>query len=211
MRKNPDTPLHNKESHTTSKGYERAGAILDVARVLLANDGYAALSMRSVAQQLGVSLSNVQHYYPSRDALIEALLVQTFDRYQAGIDERVARMGKDARLDLFKAVIDYFLDDLRDPIASGLFFEISALANRHPQASQLLDTMLTRARKTFRNLIKDIAPHMTLQQCEVRGALIVSQIVGTMLFISNTRPRHKELAGLLEEATAAIMRIAFAA
>src|SRR5471032_510626 len=124
MNKIADTPLHNKESNTTSKGYERAGAILDAARVLLATDGYAALSMRSVALQLGVSLSNVQHYYPSRDALIEALLEQAFARYQAAIDERVAQLGKGARLDLFKAIIDYFLDDLRDPISSGLFFEI---------------------------------------------------------------------------------------
>jgi len=211
MNKIADTPLHNKESNTTSKGYERAGAILDAARVLLATDGYAALSMRSVALQLGVSLSNVQHYYPSRDALIEALLEQAFARYQAAIDERVAQLGKGARLDLFKAIIDYFLDDLRDPISSGLFFEISALANRHPYAAQMFDKMLTRARRTLRNLIKDIAPHMTPHQCEMRGALIVSQMIGTMLFISDNRPRHAELAGLLQEANAAIMRIAFAA
>ncbi|WP_295997254.1 TetR/AcrR family transcriptional regulator [Rugamonas sp.] len=211
MSKNADTPLRNKESNTTSKGYERAGAILDVARVLLANHGYAALSMRSVALRLGVSLSNVQHYYPSRDALIEALLVQTFDRYQAGIDERVAQLGKGARLELFKAVIDYFLDDLRDPISCGLFFEISALANRHAYAAQIFDKMMTRARKTLRNLIKDIAPHMTPRQCEIRGALIVSQMIGTMLFISDARPRHAELKGLLQEANAAVMRIAFAA
>src|SRR5471032_1472570 len=171
MNKIADTPLHNKESNTTSKGYERAGAILDAARVLLATDGYAALSMRSVALQL----------------------------------------GKGARLDLFKAIIDYFLDDLRDPISSGLFFEISALANRHPYAAQMFDKMLTRARRTLRNLIKDIAPHMTPHQCEMRGALIVSQMIGTMLFISDNRPRHAELAGLLQEANAAIMRIAFAA
>ncbi len=211
MTKNPDTPLRNKESNTTSKGYERAGAILDAARVMLAKEGYAGLAMRSVALQVGVSLSTVQHYYPSRDALIEALLLQTFDRYQGAIDERVAELGMGSRLELFKAVIDYFLDDLSDQIASGLFFEISALANRHAYASQMFDTMLTRARKTLRNLIREIAPHMSARQCEVRGALIVSQMIGTMLFLSDARPQHEELKELKQEATAAIMRIAFAA
>lgn len=210
MTKLRDTPLHNKESHTTSKGYERAAAILDTARVMLGQEGYAALSMRSVAQQVGVSLSTVQHYYPSRDALIEALLGQSFDRYQAAIDERAAHIGDGSRMDMFKSVIDYFLDDLQDQESSGLFFEISALANRHPYASKMFDTMLTRARRTLRNLIRDIAPEMSVHQSEVRGALIVSQLIGTMLFIAESRPRHKELAQLKQEATAAIMRIAFA-
>jgi AcrR family transcriptional regulator len=103
MRKKTDTPLQAKDSNTTTKGYERASAILEAARLLLARDGYAALAMRSVAQQVGVSLSTVQHYYPSRDALIEALLEQTFARYQAGIDERVAAAGSGPRVELFES------------------------------------------------------------------------------------------------------------
>ena len=105
MRKKTDTPLQAKDSNTTTKGYERASAILEAARLLLARDGYAALAMRSVAQQVGVSLSTVQHYYPSRDALIEALLEQTFARYQAGIDERVAAAGSGPRVELFESIL----------------------------------------------------------------------------------------------------------
>jgi AcrR family transcriptional regulator len=150
MRKKSDTPLQAKDSNTTTKGFERASAILEAARLLLAHDGYAALAMRSVAQQVGVSLSTVQHYYPSRDALIEALLEQTFARYQAGIDERVAAAGTGPRVELFESIIDYFLADLRDQVSSGLFFEIAALANRHPVATKLFDTMMTRARRTLR-------------------------------------------------------------
>ncbi|WP_377702756.1 TetR/AcrR family transcriptional regulator [Pseudoduganella sp. UC29_71] len=198
-----------KESHTTSKGQERAGAILAIARELLGTEGYAALSMRSVAQRLGSSLSTVQHYYPSREALLEALLNQTFDGYQAAVDERLLQQGDKSGMAVFQSIIDYFLDDLRDQISSGLFFEIAALANRHPYASDMFDGMLTRARRTTRNLIRDIAPHMTPAQCEIRGALIVSQIIGLMIFLSDTRPKHEELAELQQEATAAIMRIAF--
>ena len=195
MRKKTDTPLQAKDSNTTTKGYERASAILEAARLLLARDGYAALAMRSVAQQVG--------------ALIEALLEQTFARYQAGIDERVAAAGTGPRVELFESIIDYFLADLRDHVSSGLFFEIAALANRHPVATKLFDTMMTRARRTLRNLIHEIDPELSMAQCEIRGTLIVAQMLGTMLFISETRPQHKELADLAHEATVAITRIAF--
>jgi AcrR family transcriptional regulator len=204
-----NTPLRSKESNTTSKGKERASAILTAARAILGTEGDAALSMRSVALRVGMSLSNVQHYYPSRDALLEALLNQAFDSYQAAIDERLAQRGERSGMAVFESIIAYFLDDLRDQISSGLFFEIAALANRHPYAARMFDGMLTRARKTLRNLMRDIAPQMTARQCEVRGALIVSQMVGLMIFLSDTRPKHEELAELQQEATAAIMRIAF--
>ena len=198
-----------KASHTTAKGHERAGAILSVAREILGTEGYGALSMRSVALRVGVSLSTVQHYYPSREALLEALLNQAFDGYQAGIDQRLAQRGDQSGMVVFQSIIDYFLDDLRDQISSGLFFEIAALANRHPYASQMFDTMLTRARRTLRNLMRDIAPQLAQAQCEIRGALIVSQMIGLMIFLSDTRPKHAELAALQQEASAAIMRTAF--
>jgi AcrR family transcriptional regulator len=206
---NSTRPLRGKESNTTTKGYERSAAILDAAYTILATEGYAALSMRSIAQRVGVSLSNVQHYYPSRDALIEALLEQTLTGYQAEMD-RIAAGTESPQL-RFSGVIDYFLETLRGQVQSGLFFEVAALANRHPVATTVFDAMLTRARKNLRRLIRDIAPAMPPAQCEIRAALVVSQLIGSMVFIADSRPRHEELAGLQQETAQAIQRIAFAA
>lgn len=202
--------LRSKESHTTSKGRERADAILEVARATLARDGYAALSMRSVAQQAGVSLSTVQHYYPSRDDLVEALLTHFLDRYQRVIEERMTGAADGDRMALFASIIDLCLEELRDQISSGMFFEIAALAHRHPYAAHMFDAMLTRARRTVRKLIRDIMPALTPAQCDIRGALIVAQMMGLMTFISGQGPVHAELAALQQEGLTAIMRIAFA-
>lgn len=204
---NTTRPLRCKKSNTTTKGYERSAAIMDAAYTILATEGYAALSMRSIAQRVGVSLSNVQHYYPSRDALIEALLEQTFKNYQADID-RIAAGTESPQL-RFAGVIDYFLETLRGQVQSGLFFEVAALANRHHVATQVFDTMLTRARKNVRRLMRDIDPAMTPAQSDIRAALIVSLLVGSMVFIADSRPKHDELLTLQQDTAAAIQRIAF--
>lgn len=209
MKTTSSRPLRGKESNTTTKGYERSAAIMEAAYAMLATEGYAALSMRSIAQRVGVSLSNVQHYYPSRDALIEALLEQTFAKYQADIDRIAA--GAESPLLRFAGVIEYFLQTLRGQVQSGLFFEVAALANRHPVATQVFDSMLTRARKTVRRLIRDIDPAMAPAQCDIRAALIVAQLVGSLVFIADSRPKHEELAALQQETAAAIHRIAFGA
>ena len=78
-----DQTLRNKSSLTTEKGWERVHAILRAARTLLAADGYAGLSMRKVAAEAGMTLSNVQHYYSSKELLLEAVLLSTMDAFQA--------------------------------------------------------------------------------------------------------------------------------
>ena len=64
-----------KASATTEKGRERAHEILRAAREILAADGYAGLSMRGVAAQIGIRLVIVQHYYTSTVALVDGLLL----------------------------------------------------------------------------------------------------------------------------------------
>jgi AcrR family transcriptional regulator len=46
--------------------------IIDAAVGALTNGGYRGLSMRGVARTLGVSLSSVQHHYPTKDDLWRA-------------------------------------------------------------------------------------------------------------------------------------------
>ena len=56
----------------TSRGKARVGAILAAARALFIQGGYPEMTMRQVAENVGMTLSNLQHYFPSREALLQA-------------------------------------------------------------------------------------------------------------------------------------------
>lgn len=58
---------------------ELTRAILDSASAQLAETGPAALSVRAVARDLGMASSAVYRYFPSRDALLTALLIEAYD------------------------------------------------------------------------------------------------------------------------------------
>src|SRR6478752_10299235 len=53
--------------------------IAEAARRHLASDGAAALSLRAVARELGMASSAVYRYFPSRDELLTALIVDAYD------------------------------------------------------------------------------------------------------------------------------------
>ena len=58
---------------------ELVAAILESARAQLAEVGPAALSLRAIARDLGLASSALYRYFPSRDALLTALIVEGYD------------------------------------------------------------------------------------------------------------------------------------
>jgi AcrR family transcriptional regulator len=66
---------------------ELTRAILDRASVQLAEGGPAALSVRQIARELEMASSAVYRYYPSRDALLTALLIRAFDDLGQAVED----------------------------------------------------------------------------------------------------------------------------
>jgi AcrR family transcriptional regulator len=202
------TSLKSKPSGTTEKGFERAHEILHAARGLFAAEGYAGLTMRRVAAQVGMSLSNVQHYYQSKDLLIEALLLYTMEVFQKKIDNIANAMNEASRIDTFLSTVDMFLEELGDPVTHGIFFEIWALATRNAFASALMDKMLAREKKTIYKLIRGLVPGISDDEYMLRAVLIVAQVEGLMLFRFKKNTRSQEVTAVHAAVRTAVLNLA---
>jgi AcrR family transcriptional regulator len=75
---------------------ELTRAILERATVQLAEVGPAALSVRQIARDLEMASSAVYRYFPSRDALLTALLIRAFDDMGQAVEDG-ASGGTDLR------------------------------------------------------------------------------------------------------------------
>lgn len=65
---------------------EVTAAIKDEARRQLAADGAAKLSLRAVARELGMVSSALYRYFPSRDDLLTALIIDAYDSLGAAAE-----------------------------------------------------------------------------------------------------------------------------
>jgi AcrR family transcriptional regulator len=54
-------------------------AIQKAAWLQIQEQGAAALTLRGIARQLGIAAPSIYHYYPSRDALVTALILEAFN------------------------------------------------------------------------------------------------------------------------------------
>ncbi|MEV7580359.1 TetR/AcrR family transcriptional regulator [Streptomyces erythrochromogenes] len=70
---------------------EVTAAIKDEARRRLAAEGAAKLSLRAVARELGMVSSALYRYFPSRDELLTALIIDAYDSLGGAAEEADAR------------------------------------------------------------------------------------------------------------------------
>ena len=79
---------------------ELTRAILERAGEQLAEVGPAALSVRQIARDLEMASSAVYRYFPSRDALLTALIVEGYDDVGEAVERADAAVGRRDRFDL---------------------------------------------------------------------------------------------------------------
>src|SRR5262245_61807950 len=89
---------------------ETRARIVAAALRLLERGGQEAMTMRRVAQAVGVTAMAIYHHFPDRDALLRALADVEFDRVSALFDGWPARGAPVQRLrGMAESYIDYAL------------------------------------------------------------------------------------------------------
>lgn len=74
---------------------ELTAEILDAARRQLAEVGPTDLSLRAVSRELGMASSALYRYFPSRDALLTALIVEAYDDLGAFVESAESEVPRD--------------------------------------------------------------------------------------------------------------------
>lgn len=96
-------------------------AILDAAADAFAREGYASVSLRAVAEAVGLSHGAIYGYFKDKDELFEALVQQSFDQLSAELRALPGRRGDPVQF-LKRAGRKYVEFGLRNPGAYEFAF-----------------------------------------------------------------------------------------
>jgi AcrR family transcriptional regulator len=87
-------------AHTTARERAREAVITEIkaeAKRQLGDAGAAGLSLRAVARELGMVSSAIYRYFPSRDELLTALIVDSYLELAAAAERALGKAGDDPR------------------------------------------------------------------------------------------------------------------
>jgi AcrR family transcriptional regulator len=171
----PGTAVH-------AKGRKRAHDIIIKATEVLAYEGYSAFTMRNIATRLGMSLRNLQYYFPTKSDLFQAVVERMLSRE---IDSGLVAIDRPdlSPVERFKHFIDYSIRDNQDPLVRGFQFELWAMATRDPFAAKCRDRMTKAYCEFILQLVQPLTPHLTTSEQREKAAMILALLQGLPLLI----------------------------
>lgn len=88
--------------------------ILDIAQSILSDAGPKAVTLASVAGQLGMTKQSLYHYFSSKDALVRTLVTNLLNQEIQALLEAVAKQKSDKKVlgTLIKAFHTHYVDNL---------------------------------------------------------------------------------------------------
>ena len=201
--------VSKKGTATRRAGQETATKILQAAHDVLETETLTRFTMRNIATRAGVSLANLQYYYPRREALIGAMVRDIEARYRIACEEVIAAEANSQPLDQFKAVLRFQLEDATQTRTRQFFIQLWALLGSMDNFSgSFLEQLYAH---DLDMLSKPIAAlHNDLSQAGVRerALQIASLVEGLMVVIGNTASNPASTERTLELVFATALKIA---
>lgn len=167
-------------SPPSEKGRKRRESILDVAEDILVEDGYGAFSSRGIADRLGIRLSNVQYYFPTRESILAAVFERSLNTAAAALTDSVHNSG-------LVPLVRFILADQQSSRSCRMFWELWALAARDEAAAEIKTHYYLAYQKALETAIAVDAPNSSAQQRKQRALLIMSLLEGVSLFRNTDR------------------------
>ncbi|WP_133645484.1 TetR/AcrR family transcriptional regulator [Paraburkholderia flava] len=195
------------DSHTfTERGRATMARILTSAVEIFVTEGYGGLSMRKVAVKAGLALSNLQHYFPSREDLLAALINATLEEYSKTYQEIVSDLTLTPVKRLEKT-IRVLIEDSKQPLTQGLFVNFWAMAQTQEFARKSMEEGYEFQRHAIGELVAAVNPQLSPSELACRAALITCQIEGLFVLIPQRNRFPSDLKGIEDEAVKAIMAV----
>ena len=186
-------------------GYVSAGRgvqrILRAARRLFVRAGGAAFSARGVAKEAGVSLGALQHFFPSKEALLAATLEHVLGEIRHAYERLQEDLPFNARARLL-GVIDLLVEDAWRRDSRRFFLGLHALSCHNAFAERLLSAMCKHHQRRLAGFIGAAGPHLTEQQCLELALQLCALLDGLMIYTGpgcKTIASRRHLAGAIKQ------------
>ena len=130
-------------------------SLIEACARVLAREGIAGASVRTIAVEAGVSAGLVGHYFPGVDALIAATYAHTGARVDAALAAAVAAAGDDPRGRLEAFVTASFAAPIADPELLATWIAFWSLVRARPEIAALHDEQYGGFRAQLEGLLAD--------------------------------------------------------
>ena len=187
---------------------ESAGTlkVVGAAKLVFLRSGGSRFSIRGVAKEAGMSLGAVQHFYPTRDQLVAAVLEYVTNEYEAEW-ERVSRDFPFNGADRLMRAVEYLAADIMRTETRQFFFALWALSCHSKFAAALQEEMYKQHARNLAAFVGAARPDYSERQCLEVAVQIAALTDGMMLFTAPGTKHFSSRAALVRTIKRAVDKL----
>jgi AcrR family transcriptional regulator len=140
-----------------TRGKARVADILASAKAVLVSDGLSALTTRRVAEDLGISIGNLAYYFPSKDALLQAIVAHVIEGYDKEFEQESKSFPNSPR-ERLQAFFRYLIEDSKRPEVQRFFYQFWGLATQNAEIAKARTAMYQHFAAQLLKMLIDIHP-----------------------------------------------------
>lgn len=182
------TPFRRNLSRSgrhTMAGDELAAKILSGARKVMVDQGAGSFSVRKVAAAAGVSLGHLQHYFPTRAALLNSMVISLEEDFYEHFVTSISSV--EDPVERFVACAEYVLSMGAGHDLLPLMREFWAMASREPEMAESLREFYEACRDFSTAVLLEANSKLDREEAERRSCTAVSLLSGAFLYLDPWR------------------------
>ncbi len=138
--------------------------VLIAAETLFRQRGYKVVTMRDIAEEVGIRQASLYYHFPTKEQLFITVIEQVFERHRNGLQQAIAEAGLDLRAQLH-AASRWFISQPPIHFLSLMRTDMPALSEEQTQRLSLLasECILNPIKQVFvaaqeQSQIRDVTP-----------------------------------------------------
>jgi AcrR family transcriptional regulator len=191
------------------KGVARVDEIIRTAKDIFITKGLANLTTRQVANNLCISVGNLHYYFPTKDALLQAIINSVIEDYDIDL-KRESHQFPHSPNKRLEAFIRYMVSDAKKPDTRGFFYQFWGLSTHNAFAASLRHDMYEHFIQVTAGMLSDIHPKMSQKRIEGLALTMLTFVEGLHVTYGSSDKLLEDFPDFDETAYLQIMKLALA-
>ncbi len=172
---------------------ERRTEILRAAIGLIADEGYASLSMRALARVVDMKLGSLQYHFRSSDELLKAIVgfvSASYDESFAELRQNTKQNPRQNEGPGLSEIITFIMDDRggANIVSDRLWPQLWAMQQVEPLVSDLVEEIYSTYLKVLEQALRNVGASAP----RAEALLLMSMLEGSTIFLGEGRRWQKD-------------------
>jgi AcrR family transcriptional regulator len=171
------------------RGRDRVAAIMDAGVVVFTQKSYEAATMTEIAARAGAAIGSLYRFFPTKEALADALVARYGDSLVSALAAIEARAGELSSSALAGALIEVMQS--HEPARAAAI----ALVDARPEATEIRSTLRASVRERIAAIVTNAAPALPPAKARAAAVLLLHVLKSLRKLPRQDAAADAELAG----------------